>query len=152
MQRKRSDRLKALLKLAAMKEDNAVRVLAASAERLQQAQQQRQQLAEYEHDYQQQYAQVGKSVDRSFFLNFQGFFRQLENAQQQQEMAIKVRDHEREQARLRWVDLYSKRRLLTNVRERWLQTEALEADKKLQRELDDRSAQARLRADKENKK
>ena len=51
MERKRSQRLQVLLKLAAMKEQNAVRVLAASAERLQQAQQQRQQLAEYEHDY-----------------------------------------------------------------------------------------------------
>lgn len=148
MTRKRSQRLQALLKLAAMKEQNAVRALAASAERLQQAQQQSQQLAEYEHDYQQQYTHVDKPVDRSFFLNFQGFFRQLENAQQQQAMAIKVRDHEREQARLRWVDLYARRRLLTNVRERWLQTEALEADKKLQRELDDRAAQARLRAGK----
>lgn len=148
MARKRSERLQALLKLTAMKEQNAVRALAASSERLQQAQQQRQQLAEYEHDYQRQYTDVDKPVDRSFFINFQGFFRQLDNVQKQQELAIKMRDYEREQARLRWVELYSKQRLLTKVRERWLQAEAAEADKKLQGELDDRAAQARLRASK----
>jgi flagellar export protein FliJ len=148
MARKRSERLQALLKLTAMKEQNAVRALAASSERLQQAQQQRQQLTEYEQEYQRQYTQLDKPVDRNFFTNFQGFFRQLENVQQQQELAIKMRDYEREQARLRWVELYSKQRLLNNVRERWLQTEAAEADKKLQGELDDRAAQARLRANK----
>lgn|SRR5690606_17018909 len=146
MARKRSDRLQALMKLAAMKEQTAVRLLAACTERLQAAQQQKQQLAEYERDYQQQYiAQGSQSVDNRFFRNFQGFFRQLENAQLQQEHAIAHRDNEREQARLRWIDLYARRRLLGNVRERWLQSEALESDKKLQRELDDRAAQKLLR-------
>jgi flagellar FliJ protein len=149
MAQKRSQRMQTLLKLAAMKEQAAVRQLAASTERLQQAQQQRVQLADYEHDYQQQYAQRrGQPVDRRFFTNFQGFFRQLERAQLQQDVAIKQRDHEREQARLRWIDLYARRRLLDNVRERWLQSEALDADKKLQRELDDRAAQRWLRTDK----
>lgn len=146
MARKRSQRLQVLLKLAAMKEQTAVRQLAASTERLQQAKQQRAQLADYERDYQQQYVQhTGQPVDRSFFLNFQGFFRQLENVQVQQQATIQLRDHEREQARLRWVDLYARRRLLTNVRERWVQSEAQEDDKKLQRELDDRAAQTLLR-------
>ncbi|MDB6059915.1 MAG: flagellar export protein FliJ [Verrucomicrobiaceae bacterium] len=145
MARKRSDRLQALLKLAAMKEQAAVRQLAASAGRLQTAKQQRQQLSDYEHDYQQQYVQKGQAVDRNFFLNFQGFFRQLETAQVQQEAAIRLRDHEREQARLKWIDLYARRRLLNNVRERWLQREAVESDKKLQRELDDRAVQKLLR-------
>lgn len=146
MARKRSDRLQTLLKLAAMKEQAAVRQLAASAERLQQAKQQRQQLADYEHDYQQQYMQPREQpVHSSFLRNFQGFFRQLEHVQVQQDATITLRDHEREQARLRWVDLYTRRRLLNNVRERWLLEEALQSDKKLQRELDDRSAQRLLR-------
>ena len=142
MARKRSDRLQTLLKLAALREQVAVRQLAASTELLQQAKLQRQQLADYESDYQKQFMQSREEpVQRSFLVNFHGFFRQLEHAQLQQEAAIGLRGHEREQARLRWVDLYARRRLLSNVRERWLLSEASESDKKVQREFDDRAAQ-----------
>lgn len=148
-QKKRSDRLQTLLKLAAMKEQAAVRQLAASTERLSAAEQQLRQLADYQQDYEQRYVgQVGQSVDRRFFTNFQGFFRQLEGAQQQQELAIAHRDREREQARAQWIDLYARRRLLDNIRERWLRREELEVDKKLQRELDDRSARKSSLTDK----
>lgn len=147
MVRKRSSqRLQTLLKLAAMKEDAAAKQLAASSERLHQAKLQSQQLAQYEQDYQQRYVEQGsQTVDRNFLLNFQGFFRQLEQARMQQGRAIEHREHEREQARLRWIEQYANRRLLTKVRERRLLTEAQADEKKLQSQIDDRSARPRSR-------
>lgn len=139
MARKGSDRLQTLLKLAAMREQAAARQLAQSSERLQQAQQQSQQLRQYEHDYQQSYVDHGsETVSRSFLLNYQGFFRQLETAQTQQHQTIELRVGDREQARLRWLEQYTKRHLLNRVREQRLASEALAAEKKTQRELDDR--------------
>lgn len=139
MARKSSERLRVLLKLAGMREQAAARQLAASSEQLQQAQQQSRQLAQYERDYQQRYVDVGSGpVNRNFLLNYQGFFRQLEVVQVQQGRAIELRESDREQARLRWIETYAKRRLLTNVRKRRLADELQESEKKVQREIDDR--------------
>jgi flagellar FliJ protein len=151
MARKRSSqRLQTLLKLAAMKEDAAAKQLAASTERLQQAKLQSEQLEQYEQDYQRRYVEQGtQTVDRNFLLNFQGFFRQLEQARVQQGRAIEHREHEREQARLRWIEQYANRRLLTKVRERRLHAEAAADEKKIQSQIDDRSARAAAKIDRE---
>lgn len=141
MARKGSDRLQTLLKLAAMREQAAARQLGQSSERLQQAQLQSQQLQQYEQDYQQRYVDSGaEPVSRNFFLNYQSFFRQLESAQTQQARAIALRESDREQARLRWLEQYSRRRLLDRVREQRLASEALATEKKVQREVDDRAS------------
>lgn len=143
--KKASDRLKVLLRLADMKEQNAARRLAADSEKLQQAQEQGRQLALYEKDYQQGFVDRGaQSLDRQSLLNYQGFFRQLEHVQTQQQRTIETRDRERESARLQWIEQYSRRKLLEQIRARRVAMEQLKAEKKLQAELDDRTAQ-RLR-------
>ncbi len=140
MARKGSERLQTLLRLAAMREQAAARQLALSSERLQQAQLQRQQLQQYEHDYQQRYVDIGSEViSRNFLLNYQGFFRQLETAQTQQSHTVGLREGDREEARLRWLEQHARRHLLNRVRDRRLASEALDAEKKTQRELDDRA-------------
>lgn len=144
MARKPSQRLQTLLKLADLREQQAAKALAAQAERLQQAEQQQRALVQYEREYQQSF--VERSHHTAFsgrdLLNYQGFFRQLENAQQTQARTVQLRDHEREQARLRWLQLNAKRRLLEQLRERRLRREEAEQDRKLQRDIDDRSARA----------
>lgn len=142
MAQKSSKRLQTLLRLAEMKEQAAVRQLAATIERLQQAQLQGQQLAEYEQDYRERFVDqaAAQPVSRHFLMNFSGFFRQLENAQLQQGNMIVRREDEREHARRHWIELHAKRRLLANVRERRLLAEALAAEKKTQRDIDDRAA------------
>ncbi|HET8710085.1 MAG TPA: flagellar export protein FliJ [Spongiibacteraceae bacterium] len=150
MARKGSERLQTLLKLAAMREQTAARQLSQSNDRLLQARQQSQQLQQYERDYQQRYIDnSGVPVSRDFLLNYQGFFHQLENAQLQQHRAIELRESDREQARLRWLEQYMKRRLLTSLRERRLASEELVAEKRAQREFDDRASRkgSRFRTD-----
>jgi flagellar FliJ protein len=143
--KKASQRLQVLLRLAEMKEQNAARQLAADSERLQQAREQGQQLALYEKDYQQGFVERGaQALTRQNLLNYQGFFRQLEQVQTQQQRTIEQRDREREAARLQWIEQYSRRRLLTRVRERRLAQEQLKADKKLQSEIDDHTARKQL--------
>jgi flagellar FliJ protein len=141
MARKGSERLRNLLKLAAMKEQTAARQLAASSEQLQQAQRQSRELTLYHREYESQYLDRGQqTLKRGDLLNYQGFFRQLEHAQVQQTLAIQQRDLERERARAAWLALYAKRRLLAQVRVRRLARELREEEQKLQRELDDRAA------------
>ncbi len=140
MARKASERLATLLKLAAMKEQRAAKLLAGSGERLNQAKQQSQQLALYDQEYQKQYvSNARQTLNRRDLLNYQGFFRQLDHAQQQQRQTIVQRDQEREKARKHWLDLYAKRLLLNKVRERRLLREQQDQDRRLQREQDDRS-------------
>lgn len=146
MARKSSERLRTLLQLTALRENQAARQLAASVERLQQAQQQSRQLSAYEQEYHQQYVSRGEqSFSRNDLLNYQGFFRQLEHAQSQQVQNINERADEREQARLAWLQLHARNRLLAQLRQRRLAREQLEEEKKLQRELDDRASRRRDR-------
>ena len=147
MARKSSQRLQTLLKLAELKEQQAARQLGEANGRLEQAQRQSSQLVQYRDEYQGQYlARTGaQSFNRRDLLNYQGFFQQLEHVQEQQQRVIEQRDDERGQARAAWLDLYSRRLLLQRVRERRLQREQQEADKKQQRELDDRAARRERR-------
>lgn len=141
MAKKRSERLLALLKLAHMREDSAARQLANSSEKLQQARQQSQQLATYSDEYQQQFQQrTQQSVSVRDLRNFQGFFRQLDSVQVQQHALIEQRNREREQARLQWLQLYHRRRVLDEIRERSKAQEEAARERKLQSEFDDRAA------------
>lgn len=141
MARKGSDRLRTLLKLAAMREDAAAKRLAHSNEQLLNAQLQSQQLQQYEHDYQERYVTEGSApVGKNFLLNYQGFFRQLEKAQLQQHRMIELRKDDREKARLGWLEQHMRRKVLTRLREQRLTSEALVVEKKVQRDLDDRAA------------
>lgn len=138
---KRSERMKVLLKLAQMREDSAARTLAENSEKLQQAQRQSQQLAVYNREYQQQYTtRAGQAMSMRDLRNFQGFFQQLDNVQAQQQNLVAQRNDEREQARLQWVHLYSRRRVLDQIRERSRAEEEATRERKLQAEFDDRSA------------
>lgn len=145
MVRKGSERLRTLLKLAAMREDAAAKRLAQSNEQLLNAKLQSQQLQQYEHDYQQRYTTTGAApVGKNFLLNYQGFFRQLEKAQLQQHRMIELRESDREKARLSWLEQYMKRKVLTRLREQRLNSESLIVEKKIQRDLDDRAARRHL--------
>ena len=139
--KKSSERLRTLLKLAELKEQQAARQLGVTSERLQQAQRQSHQLVQYSEEYQQQYVARGaeQTFSRRDLLNYQGFFSQLEQVQEQQRRVIDMRNEEREHARAAWLETYRKRHLLAQVRERRLQREAQAAEKKLQGELDDRA-------------
>lgn len=139
--KKSSERLRTLLKLAELKEQQAARLLGLTSERLQQAEQQSRQLIQYSEEYQGQYVarSTGQSLSRRDLLNYQGFFSQLERVQEQQQRVIEMRDEERERARAAWLETYRKRHLLAQVRERRLQREAQADEKKLQGELDDRA-------------
>ena len=141
MAKKRSERLRSLLKLAQMREDNAARQLATNSEKLQQAREQNQQLALYNEEYQQRFlTQIDQPVSARNLRNFQGFFQQLDHVQVQQQHLIEQRDRERELARLQWLQLYNRRRVLDQIRERSKLEEDSVSERKLQSEFDDRAA------------
>lgn len=139
--KKRSERLQVLLKLARMREESAARTLADHSEKLQQARRQGQQLTQYQSEYAQQFSsRAAQSMSMRDLRNFQGFFHQLDNVQAQQQQLVALRDHEREQARQEWLQLYNRRRVLDQIRERSRQQEEAVRERKLQAEFDDRAA------------
>ena len=141
MAKKRSERLRSLLKLAHMREDNAARNLAESSDKLQQARQQSQQLALYNNEYNQRFVERAQQVISTRDLrNYQGFFQQLDKVQIQQQLLIEQRDRERELARVQWLQLYQRRRVLDQIRERSRMQEEAARERKLQAEFDDRAA------------
>lgn len=136
---KPSQRLALLLKLAAQREQTAARALAASSERQQQAQQQAQQLADYSEEYvQRQVERARQPVSVRELANFQRFYGQLDHAQQQQARVVEQLEQEREKARQRWLSLHAREKLLEQLRAKRLAVEEVAAEKRRQRELDDR--------------
>lgn len=137
--RKGSQRLATLLKLAALREQNAARALGTSGERLRQAQQQSEQLESYRSEYEQTFIADGaRPRSAREFANFQGFFGQLSQVQQQQVQQVTQREADCEAARQRWLALHARHNLLDQLRDRKVKKEQFEAEKRLQRELDDR--------------
>lgn len=136
---KPSQRLALLLKLAAQREQTAARALAASTEREQQARQQASQLAEYSDEYaQRQMERARQAVTARELANFQRFYGQLDRAQQQQIRVVQQLEQERESARQRWLSLNARQKLLEQLRAKRLAVEEIAAEKRRQRELDDR--------------
>ena len=141
MAKKRSERLRSLLKLAHLREDNAARKLADSAEKLSQVKQQSRQLSLYNTEYQQQYRQrTQQQVSVRELHNYLGFFQQLDTVQLQQQMLVEQCDGELEEARRQWLQVYHRRRVLDDIRARSLVEEEAVRERKLQSELDDRAA------------
>lgn len=135
-----ADRLTTLLRLIALREENAARRLGAATEQQQAEEQRGRQLVEYEREYQEQYLRSGQErpLNRTQLLNYRGFFNQLDQIQQHQTRVVAERAAELERARAAWLAQYAKRRLLTQVRDRERLREEQQREQRLQRELDDR--------------
>jgi flagellar export protein FliJ len=138
VKRKASARIATLLKLAALREQNAARAFASSNAKLEQARQQADQLENYGREYEQAFRTIDTPLSASQLLNFHGFFGQLSAIQTQQEQTVQQRSTEQEAARQRWLEAYTRIQLLERIRQQRLAREQLEQEKRLQRELDDR--------------
>lgn len=138
--KKPSQRLAILLRLAQMREETAARQLGAASAQLAAAEQMSEQLASYEGEYHSSYLQRGadEPMSRQQLLNYQGFFRQLQNARFTQRQAIEQSAAEREKIRQLWLAQHARRHLLGQIRDRRLLRENQQAEKRLQGELDDR--------------
>jgi flagellar FliJ protein len=137
--KKASQRLQAVLKLAQLKEKLAAEKLAATIRATDSQKQQKQQLQSFQQEYQQQFQVVGaKGASALQLMNYQKFYGSLQNAVDVQQQRVNLSDSQCEQARSQWQRLYAEQKNMEKLVERKAVEETLEADKKIQREQDDR--------------
>ena len=136
---KRSERLKTVLKLAQLRQQQAAERLGEMTRNAQAQELQADQLKHYQLDYREHFKALGDNgASPSQLRNFQGFYRNLEQAiDTQGERALLARD-QREVARQQWQRQYAREKNLQKLVERRILEEELQLDKKLQREQDDR--------------
>lgn len=135
---KRSQRLELLEKLAKREEQAAVKQLAASLRECEQLRQQSQQLADYCEEYNHRFAAGNTTVPARLLANYQTFFGNLESAQSTQLQRQALVEEKCDAARQRWREQYERLRNTSALCARQQAQELHEADKKEQREVDDR--------------
>lgn len=139
MSRSSTQRLKILLKLEALREQRAARVLGELGQRVATVQRDMGQLQNYQHEYAEHLRQVARSgIEPAMLRNHDRFVLSLERAHQHQQQVLATAEAQREQARMDWTTTHARRRLLEQLAERRRREESDRAEQRLQRELDDR--------------
>lgn len=136
---KSSKRLQTVLKLAQLRQQRAAEQLGVMTRNAQAQQQQAEQLKHYQLDYNEHFKTLALQVTNAGQLrNFQGFYRNLEQVIDTQGERVILASNQREAARAKWQQLYAREKNMQSLIARKLAGEALEEDKKQQREQDDR--------------
>lgn len=140
MSRKRSKRLELVLELAERKKQQADQFLAASRQRVEQDQRTMQQLDQYVGEYQQSYLGANAEGCSGAQLHAQhAFMQKIQDAKQSQSQAMIQNQRELEAVEAHWKAAYTKVKGLQKLRDTALDKERLEAEKALQKQLDERS-------------
>ena len=150
MKQKASQRLQTVLNLAQIKEQQAAEKLSASIRQLALSQQQEQQLIHYKHEYSQQFKNVADkaesgTISATQLANYQRFYDSLEAAGNTQHEQVELASQQQEQARSLWQQHYARYKNMDKLVEKKRQYEVNEAEKKLQREQDDRRISPQLK-------
>lgn len=136
---KASKRLKIVLKLAQMKQQQAAEQLAKSQRQADSIQQQSQQLKDYQYDYNDRFSALANSdVSAAQLANYQRFYGSLEDAVFNQQQQLNVADSQLERARQYWQAEYAREQNMLSLIERKQSEEQLSEEKLLQKEQDAR--------------
>lgn len=143
MKQKPSQRLQTVLQLAQIKEQQAAEKLSDSIRELASRQQQEQQLTSYKHEYSQQFKNVGAktetgAVSAARLANYQRFYDNLEAAGNTQHEQVELASQQQAQARALWQQQHVRQKNMGKLVDQKRGQEESEAEKKLQREQDDR--------------
>ena len=143
MKQKPSRRLQTVLQLAHSKERQAAEKLADSIRELALQQQQEQQLTSYKQDYSEQFKHVAaeaknKAVGAGRLANYLRFYDSLEAVGNTQHEQVELASQQQQRARALWQQQYARQKNIEKLVNRKCRQENSEAEKKLQREQDDR--------------
>lgn len=118
----------------------------ASAERLLSSNEKKlQELNSYRDDYTQGFARrAGGGMGARELVDFQAFMTRLNEAIKQQTQVVQQARNERDVQHKRWQEAAQRAKALGNVLERWQQEEVRIADKREQRETDERAQRPRM--------
>ena len=138
--KKRSTRLQVVLDLAERKRKQADQWLSQSQAKVQQGEATLAQLNEYSADYANNFYQAGAAgVSPGQIHTHQAFMQKLRLAVQQQEDALRMERAQLEKVKEYWQDAYQHFKAVDMLVEKLKRQELQEADKRLQKELDERS-------------
>lgn len=136
---KTSDRLRTVLKLAQLRQQQAAEQLGEMTRNAQALEHQADQLKHYQFDYAQHFKGLGREgVSVNQVRNFQNFYASLEQAIDTQQERIVLASRQQEAARERWQQQYAREKNLEKLVDRKAHEEQLQHEKVLQRQLDDR--------------
>lgn len=142
--KKRSQRMALLQDLAERKKRQADQFLADSQARVSQGEATLVQLEQFLVEYQQQFQQQGQAgMAVGQMLTARAFVEKIEASIRQHRDAMKTNAEQLEQVEQYWRQVYGHRCAMKNLTERALDQERAEAEKQLQKELDERSQRVR---------
>ncbi|MBP0048522.1 flagellar export protein FliJ [Marinobacterium sp. AK62] len=144
MAKSRSQRLEVVLTVAERKRREAERFLAEARQRVEQGEQGIQQLQTYLGEYQQQFTQHGREGLSVGALQSQQAFLQKINATiiAQEQALVHARD-QLQQVQAHWQQAYAREKGIEELVRKARESELQQADKQLQREIDERSQHRR---------
>jgi flagellar FliJ protein len=136
---KKSTRLKTVVQLAEQREQRAAKILADTRKRLMVAEQQMQGLRDYQNDYAKNFSRIAaKPSHPAMLANYSGFYRSLNRAEEIQLKQIEVIQEQLGRAMQHWQLQYQRRLNMEKLFKAALASEEQQAEKRLQREFDDR--------------
>ena len=137
---KRSKRLQLVLDLAEKKKKQADQFLAASRQRVEQDQKTMQQLDQYVSEYQQNYLGAhAEGCTGAQLHTQQAFLQKIQDAKGAQLKAMEQNRKELAVVEQHWKAAYAKLQGLQKLTDKAVETERLEEEKALQKQLDERS-------------
>jgi len=140
MAKKRSDRLKLVQELAERKKKQADQYLAESRQQVQQGEVTLQQLEQYIAEYQRRLISVGQTgVNIAELTKIQQFIEKLTATMRQHKESMKVNEEQLERVKAHWQQSYGHLKAMERLTETAEQKEQAEAEKALQKTLDERS-------------
>lgn len=137
----RSQRMQVVLMLAERKEQAAAQRLGQYREQVQAEQAQLQQLEDYAEQYLNSYAARTTNVYAQELISYSSFIQRLEDAKKDQQTKLERMQQALEQIQGDWQEKYQRRRSIEDLVARMKYEESAVLEKRLQKELDDLSAQ-----------
>lgn len=139
MPKKSSERLRTVLKLAQLRQQQAAEQLGEMTRNAKALEHQADQLKHYQLDYIQHFRGLGReAISASQVRNFQHFYQNLEEVIDTQKERLLLMCKQQDVARERWQQQYAREKNLEKLVDRKAHEEQLAVEKVLQRQLDDR--------------
>ncbi|MDX1811609.1 MAG: flagellar export protein FliJ [Gammaproteobacteria bacterium] len=138
---KQSRRLEPICHFNRKKEEDAAKALAKASQEMQLQKQRLLDLENYRGEYAKQFAMAGGAgLNAARMREYQTFMANLSKAIEQQKSAIHVHEQQFEERKRQWLAARSRSKALETVKDRYLQQENNQEEKRLQKEIDDRSS------------
>ncbi len=140
---KASKRLHRVIQITEFQENNSARMLGGLQQKLLAYQARLNDLSKYRAEYGQRFIDLGQvGLSALQMRDFQSFMMNLDDAIRQQEEAINQLEFEYDEKKRQWLAARNKTKAIVSINQRYQQKEQQQEEKIIQKEIDDRQANA----------